>query len=153
MGQSTKRRILDRAIADSYYGTGWERLMIFNGHIYKALFCLNGVFDLNVGSIPQHTPTDSEEDISLAEQHLNTVPVELVSNIHMHEVQYHIALSDLNRWKGNIGSARKHAKAAKQLCVGKKYLTNLIPLLDVRLQQLQLDTIDDILKEYEDRVQ
>ena len=154
MSQSTKRRILellDRAIADSYYGTGWERLMIFNGHVYKALFCLNGVFDLNVGSIPQYTPT--EEDISLAEQHLNAVPVELVSNIHMHKVQYHTALSDLNRWKGNIGSAREHAEVAKQLCVENKYFTNLIPLLDTRLQQLQPDTIDEILKEYEDHVQ
>ena len=69
--------------------------MLFDGH--APLFCLNGVFDLDVGLIPQYTPT---EDISLAEQHLNTVPVELV---HMHKVQYHIALSDLNRWKGNKG--------------------------------------------------
>ena len=65
--------------------------MIFNTHVYKALFCLNGVFDLNVGSTPQYTPT--EEDISLAEQHLNAVPVEeLVSKIHMHKVLYHTAL-------------------------------------------------------------
>ena len=70
-------------------------------------FGLNGVFDLNVGLIPQYTPT---EDISLAEQHLNTVPVKL---IHMHKVQYHIALSDLNRWKGNNGSAREHAEVVK----------------------------------------
>lgn len=45
-----KQRILelfDRAIAASYYGIGWERLMIFNGHVYKALFCLNGRIDLH----------------------------------------------------------------------------------------------------------
>ena len=124
--------------------------MIFNGHVFKALFCLNGVFDLNVGSTPHYNPT--EEDISLAEQHLNAVPVELVSNIHMHKVLYHTALSDLNRWKGNNGSAREHAEVAKQLCVEKKYFTNLIPLLDARLQQLEPDTVDDILKEYEDHV-
>ena len=155
MSQSTKRRILellDRAIADSYYGTGWERLMIFNTHVYKALFCLNGVFDLNVGSTPQYTPT--EEDISLAEQHLNAAPVEeLVSKIHMHKVLYHTALSDLNRWKENTESAREHAEAAKQLCVEKKYFTNLIPSLDARLQRLEPDVIDEILKEYEDHVQ
>ena len=92
-----------------------------------------------MGLIPQYIAT---EDISLAEQHLNAVPVELV---HMHKVQYHISLSDLNRWKGNNGSAREYAEVAKQLCV-KKYFTNLVPSLDTRLQQLELDTIDEILK-------
>lgn len=59
----------------------------------------------------------------------------------------------LNRWKENTESAREHAEAAKQLCVEKKYFTNLIPSLDARLQRLEPDVIDEILKEYEDHVQ
>ena len=123
-----KRRILelfDRAIADSYYGTGWERLMIFNGHVYKALFCLNGMIDLHFPSTPNYAPT--EEDISIAEQHLNAAPLDVVCEVHMHIVIYYIACSDLHRWKGNVEKAREFAEKAKRLCTEKGYLPDYHP--------------------------
>ena len=150
---SIKRRILelfDRAIADSYYGTGWERLMIFQTHVYKALFCLNGTIDLHFSSTSNYTPT--KEDISLAEQHLTAAPVQSVSKIHMFKVIYHIALSDLNRWKEDKTIAREHAEMAKQLCVEKGFFRTMLPAIESRLQYLQPDTIDEILEMYEDQV-
>ena len=153
MSPSIKRRIcelFDRAIADSYYGVGWERLMIFQSHLFKAEFCLNGVMDISLISVPNYIPT--EEDISLAEQHLNAAPLELISEIHMYKVLYHTALSDLNRWKENIESAREHAEVAKQLCVEKGFFAKLIPSLDDRLLKLKPDIIEEILETYKDHV-
>ena len=79
---SIKKKILelfDGAIDHSYYGTGWERYMVCLSHIVKALFCLNG---------PMFNPTSSytptEEDISLAEQHLKAVPVDELSKLTEH---------------------------------------------------------------------
>jgi len=153
MTPSIKRRILellDRSIADSYYGTGWQRLMIFQTHVFKAMFCLNGVLDLHVTSPGSYTPT--EEDISIAEQHLNAAPLELVSEIHMNKVIYYAALSDLNRWKENTKRAREYAEMAKQLCVEKGFFANVIQSLEARLKQLEPDTIDEILETYKDYV-
>lgn len=153
MTPSIKRRILellDRSIADSYYGTGWQRLMIFQTHVFKAMFCLNGVLDLHVTSPGNYTPT--EEDISIAEQHLNAAPLELVSEIHMNKVIYYAALSDLNRWKENTKRAREYAEMAKQLCVEKGFFANVIQSLEARLKQLEPDTIDEILETYKDQV-
>ena len=75
-----KSRILelfDRAIAHSYSGTGWERIMIFISHIHKTLYCLNGVVSLEFNPSSSYIPT--VEDISMAEKHLNAVPVSEVS--------------------------------------------------------------------------
>ena len=148
-----KRRILelfDRAIADSYYGTGWERIMIFNGHVYKALFCLNGIIDLFLPSIPNYTPT--KEDISIAEQHLNAAPLDAVCEVHMHIVIYYIACSDLHRWKRNTEKAREFAEKAKWLCTEKGYFLSTIPAIDKRLKLLEPDTVDEVLKQFEEHV-
>ena len=114
-----KRRILelfDRSIADSYYGVGWQRLMINNAHVDKALFCLNGIIDLNMPSddrsVQNYHPT--EEDISLAEQHLKAAPLDMVSELHMHNLLYNIAMSDLYRWKGDKPLSREFAEKAKR---------------------------------------
>ena len=150
---SIKRRILellDRAIAHSYYGIGWERVMIFDTHYHKAMFCLNGVLDFYVKPDSNYTPT--EEDISLAEQHLNTIPPDLASTVNMYKVMYYTARSDLNKWKGNIESARKYAEKAKQVCAEREYLANLTASLETRLQQLKPDIIDEILDMYEDHI-
>ena len=140
--------LFDRAIGHSYYGTGWERYMVCCSHIHKALFCLSGTIyyhDFN----PNYTPT--EEDILLAEQHLNlnAVPVDEFSKLTTIKAQYHIALSDVNRLRGKTTIAIQHAEQAKQLYaeagISRKYL-------DDRLQYLQSDPIDTILAEYEDQV-
>ena len=146
-----KRRILelfDRAIADSYYGTGWERLMIFNGHVYKALFCLNGMIDLHFPSTPNYTPT--EEDISIAEQHLNAAPLDVVCEVHMHKVIYYIACSDLYRWKGDVEKAREYAEKAKWLCTEKGYFPSTLPAINDRLKLLEPDTVDEVLEMFKD---
>lgn len=148
-----KRRILelfDRTIADSYYGVGWERLMIFNGHVYKALFCLNGIIDVRPPSTRSYVPTD--DDISIAEQHLNAAPLDTVCEIHRHIVIYYVAKSDLHRWKGNSSESRDYAEKARYLCTEKGYFPSVVPALDDRLQLLKPDTVDEILEMYEDLV-
>lgn len=146
-----KRRVcelFDRAIADSYYGTGWERLMIFNGHVYKALFCLNGAIDLHSPLGFNYTPTP--DDLSIAEQHLNAAPLDIVYDIHMHIVQYYIAMSDLHRWKGNGSESREFVEKAKRLCTEKGYFLHLLPAMDERLKLLKPDTVDEILEMFKD---
>ena len=148
-----KRRILelfDRAIADSYYGVGWERLMIFNGHVYKALFILNGTMNVNSPSTINYVPT--KEDVSIAEQHLKAAPLDSVHEIHRHMVIHHIATSDLYRWKGNSPKAREYAEKAKYLCVEKGYFQSMIKAIDDRLKLLKPDTIDKILEMYKGHV-
>ena len=148
-----KRRIcelFDRGIADSYYGTGWERIMIFNGHVYKALFCLNGMIDLHLPSTPKYTPT--KEDISIAEQHLNAAPLDVVCELHMHTVIYYIACSDLHRWKGNVEKARDYAEKAKWLCTEKGYFPTTVPVINERLKLLEPDTIDEVLELFKEHV-
>lgn len=144
-----KRRILeifDRVIADSYYGSGWERIMIFNCHVYKALFCLNGMVDLHLPAIPNYTPT--KEDTDIAEQHLNAAPLDLVCDNHMHKVIYYVAFSDLYRWKGNVLKAREYAEKGKQLCITKGYFPSTVRAIDNRLEMLKPDTVDEILEMY-----
>ena len=146
-----KRRILelfDRAIADSYYGIGWERLMIFNGHVYKALFCLNGMIDLHFPSTPNYVPT--EEDISTAEQHLNAAPLDVVCEVHMHIVIYYVAFSDLYRRKDNVKKAREYADKAKWLCTEKGYFPSTVRAIDDRLKLLEPDTVDEVLEMFQE---
>ena len=153
MTSGIKQRILelfDHAIADSYYGVGWERLMIFNGHVYKALFCLNGIIDLRSSSTAKYVPTS--EDISIAEQHLDAAPLDTVCEIHRHIVIYYIARSDLHRWKENSPEAREYLEKAKQLCVAKGYYESMVSMLDERLQLLKPDTVDEVLEMFKDDV-
>ena len=150
MTPAIKRRILelfDRAIADSYYGTGWERMMTFNGHVYKALFCLNGTIDIRPPTQSIYVPM--REDISLAEQHLKAAPLEVVCDVHMHKVIYDIAMSDLNRWKGEKTEAREFIERARSVCVEKGYFVTRIPAMDDRVKLLKPDTIDEILEMFQ----
>ena len=128
-------KLFDHAIGHSYHGIGWERYMVCLGHIHKALFCLNGTPYLKFN--PTFSYTSTEEDISLAEQHLNAVPVDELSKLTGIKAQYHIALSDMNRLKGETTIAIQQAEQAKHLCaaeigVSRKYI-------DDRLQYLQSD--------------
>ena len=147
-----KGRILelfDRSIADSYYGVGWERLMTFNGHVYKALFCLNGIIDLSIHSSQRYCPNG--EDISLAEQHLKAAPLDVVNDIHMHIIIYNIAMSDLHRWKEDRSMAREYAEKAKTLCVEKGYYTSgMVKAIETRLELLGPDTMDELLEQFKD---
>lgn len=150
MTPEIKRRILelfDRAIADSYYGNGWERIMIFNGHVNKALFCLNGTINICPPSESSYIPT--KEDISMAEQHLKAAPIDVVNEIHRHMAIFDIAMSDLHRWKGNKSEARQCIKKARSLCTEKGYSLHMIPAMDDRLKLLKPDTIDEILEMFE----
>ena len=149
----TKQRILELfgcAIVDSYYGTGWERLVIFNGHVYKALFCLNGGIDLHFPSKSDYIP--SKEDILAAQQHLNAAPLDVVCETHMHIVIYYVAQSDLSRWKGNTKEAREYAVKAKNLCAKKGYFASTVSTIDDRLKLLQPDGVDEILEIYKDHI-
>ena len=139
--------LFDHAIDHSYYGTGWERYMVCWCHIHKALFCLNGTVYPSFNPTSSYTPT--EEDISLAEQHLNAVPVDEFSKLIAIKAQYHISLSDVNRLRGETTIAIQQAEQAKQLYaeIGRSF-----QLVDDRLQYLQSDPIDTILAEYEDQV-
>ena len=134
---SIRKKILelfDHAIDHSYYGTGWERYMVCWCHIHKALFCLNEAVYPSFNPTLNCTPT---EDISLAEQHLNAVPVDELSKLTGIKARYHIALSDMNRLRGETTIAIQQAEQAKHLCaaeigVSRKYI-------DDRLQYLQSD--------------
>ena len=137
--------LFDHAIGHSNSGTGWERYMVFCSHINKALFCLNETVNLNEFN-PKYTPR--EEDILLAEQHLKSVPVdELFKQLIGIKARHHIALSDMDRLKGETTIAIQHVEQAKQLYaeagVSRQYV-------DDRLQYLQSDPIETILAEYED---
>ena len=145
-----RRKILelfDHAIDHSYCGTGWERYMVCWSHIDKALFCLNGTVYLEF--TPRSNYTSTEEDISLAGQHLNVVPVDELAKLTGIKAQYHIALSDMNRLRGETTIAIQQAEQAKQLYAeigqSRQYI-------DDRLQYLRSDPIDTILAEYEDQV-
>ena len=65
------------------------------------------------------------------------------------KAQYHIALSDLNRLRGEATIAIQQAEQAKQLCVE---IGEFLQYVDDRLQYLQSNPIDTILAEYEDQV-
>ena len=145
-----KSRILelfDRAIAHSYSGTGWERIVIFISHIHKALYCLNGVVSLEFNPSSSYIPT--VEDISMAEKHLNAVPVSEVSSQNWIRSGYHLALSDLYRLQGDTNNAREHAMVTKQLYCEIGLLCQGI---DDRLRYLNSDSIDTILLQYEDQI-
>ena len=139
-----KRRILelfDRCIADSYCSEGlWQR---FNGHVKKALFCLNGTIDVTAHPTPNYTPTS--EDISLAEQHLKAAPLEFANDMHVYVITYYIVLSDLYRWKGDKSLSREYVEKAKTLCIEKG--SGLNKSVDARLELLAPDTIDQVLEE------
>ena len=143
---SIRKKILelfDHAIYRSYYGTGRERYMVCWCHINKALFCLNGIIYCKFNPTSNYTPT--EEDISLAERHLNAVPVDELSMLTGMKAQYHIALSDVNRLRGETTIAIQQAEQAKQLYAE---ISQFRQYIDDRLEYLQSDPIDTILAEY-----
>ena len=105
--------LLDCAVRDSYYSVGWERYVIYLTHIKKALFCLSEKTDFEFDPTSGYTPTD--EDFTLAEQHLNAIPVkELLENT-WYTISYYIAWSDLYRLSGNTESAMKYVESAKEV--------------------------------------
>ena len=139
--------LFDRTIDHSYYGTGWERYMVCCSHIDKAWFYLNGTIYYEFNPTSNYTPT--EEDILLAEQHLNAVPVDEFSKLTAIKAQYHIVLSDVNRLRGETTIAIQLAEQAKQLYAE---IGISLQYIDDRLQSLQSNPIDTILAEYEDQV-
>ena len=145
-----KQRILelfDHCIADSYYTIGWQRVMIFNGHVNKALFCLNGRMDTFIDPTLNYSPTS--EDISLAERHLEAAPLDVVEQVGL--ITYNIAMSDLHRWKGDKSLSREYAERAKTMSVGKeRYTFGLAKVIDDRLDLLGPDTMDGLLEQFED---
>ena len=116
-------RLFDLAIVHSYFSEGWERSMVCFCHIRKTLFLLGGTtkwLEFN----PKNTPT--EKDMQCAGQHLNALPPELLKEFFLMTqitVEYHVALSDFNRLRGDTMTAREHARVAKQLYanIGKSH--------------------------------
>ena len=121
--------------------------MIFISHIHKALYCLNGVVSLEFNPSSSYIPT--VEDISMAEKHLNAVPVSEVSSQNWIRSGYHLALSDLYRLQGDTNNASEHAMVTKQLYCEIGLLCQGI---DDRLRYLNSDSIDTILLQYEDQI-
>lgn len=109
------KHLFNRAIEFSHYGKGWERHMICISHIRAAMVSLSGTtrwLDYNT----EYEPT--KEDLLCAEKHLNALPPELLDEFSQMThiiVEYHVALSDLNRWREDMDTAKKHAQEAKDL--------------------------------------
>ena len=119
--------------------------MIFISHIHKALYCLNGVVSLEFNPSSTYIPT--AEDISMAEKHLSAVPVGQVSSQYWIRSGYHLALSDLYRLQGDMDKAREHAMITKQLYCEIGLLCQGV---DDRLRYLDSESIDTIIKQYEE---
>ena len=85
--------------------------MIFISHIHKALYCLNGVVSLEFKPSSSYIPT--VEDISMAEKHLNAVPVSEVSSQNWIRSGYHLACIDYKVIR--TMPCREHAMVTKQL--------------------------------------
>ena len=112
---SVKTRVMqlfDYALAHSYSyrSSAWAKA---NDHIYKALFCLNGSIYFTFNPTSSYTPT--EEDLSVAEQHLNAVPIEDMPMLIDIMGDYYVVLSDLHRLKGDTTTAIQHARQAQKL--------------------------------------
>ena len=146
--------LLNHAIADSEDTVGWERHMIFQCHIKKAQFCLNGKIDVDFDLSSSYTPT--ADDISLAEKHLSAVPVDQLET--WHAINYRIALCDLKRLKRDTDTARQQATMAKQV-LDEKLRTQAINFgryqellvtngIASRLQCLEEDPHDRISAKY-----
>ena len=77
------------------------------------MFCLSEKTDFEFNPSSAYTSTD--EDFTLAEQHLNAISVkELLENT-WYTISYYIAWSDLYRLSGNTESAIKYAESAKEV--------------------------------------
>ena len=147
--------LFDRAIADSYYGVGWERYTLYLSHIIKALFCLNERTDYDFHPTSSYIPT--AEDKLIAERHLGAVPVDELHEICWYAISYYIALSDLNRLRGDTATARQHAEMAKQMLYKQVDMEETASLykkvfgkaINSRIEYLEADPIDKILEEYE----
>ena len=147
-------QLFNCAIADSYYAVGWEKYVLCLCHIKMAMFCLSE----NIGYefCPSSNYTPSAEDISLAEKHLKAVPKAIpddeLREMSWYAISYHIALSDLNRSRGDTATAREHVKMAEKvlhdLKTAPKYTNKFGTPISSRLQYLEADPIDKILEEY-----
>ena len=148
--------LFNYAIADSYCGVGWEKYVVCLCHIKMAMFCLGE----NIGYefYPSSKYTPSNEDISLAEKHLKAVPKAIpddeLRGMSWYAISYHIALSDLNRLRGDTASAREHVQMAEKvlhervdLKTAPKYKNKFGIPIRSRLQYLKADSIDEILEE------
>ena len=128
-------RLLEHAIADSYYGEYWQSQAVCVVHIHKAVFHLTRT--------PQELPESSdyiptEEDLDLAERHLKAAPLDtLRTEIHTYRVAYFTAMCDLHWWRHDFEKSIEYAEQGKQLCIKGKF-TSLLPRLEARLKQLAI---------------
>ena len=133
--------------------------MICHCHTKKAQFCLNGKIDLDFDLSFGYTPT--ADDIALAEENLSAISVVQVNELGTwHAINYHIALSDLNRLRGDTDKAREQATMAKQVLDEKlwtqeinftRYQELLVTKgITSRLECLEEDPLDRILEEFSD---
>ena len=147
-------RLFNCAIADSYYAVGWEKYVLCLCHIKMAMFCLSRSIDYEFCPSSNYTPSD--EDISLAEKLLKAVPKAIpddeLREMSWYAISYHIALSDLNRLRGDTATAREHVKMAEKVLhdleTAPKYMNKFGTPISSRLQYLEADPIDKILEEY-----
>ena len=149
-------RLCDNAIEHSYHSNGWERIMIVQAHLNKAIFCLTGGRSLLPPSRKPYTP--SLEDLHLAELHLQAMPMDVVSNHRMFNMAYHLIRSELYKCNGELSIAKQDTMKAKELCCSdhdeteNSFFSPIIPLINARmaaLKQMELDPIDKALEEYE----
>ena len=135
---------------NSYCGVGWEKYVLCLCHIKMAMFCLSESTGYEFCPSSNYTPSD--EDISLAEEHLKAVPDDELHEMSWYAISYHIAQSDLNRLRGDTASAREHVKMAEKvlhdLKTAPKYTNKFGTPIRSRIQYLEADPIDKILEEY-----
>ena len=118
----------------------------------KALFCLSEKTDFEFDPTSGYTLT--AEDLALAEQHLNAIPVTEVVENTWYTISYYIAWSDFYRLSGDTESAIKNAELAKEvldahnLKTAPLYENELGKHIRSRLEYLEADPIDAILEEF-----
>ena len=128
-------RLLEHAIADSYYSEYWQSQAVCVVHIHKAVFHLTRT--------PQELPessdyTPTEEDLDLAECHLKAAPLHtLRTEIHTYRAAYYTAMCDLHWWRHDFEKSIEYAEQGKQLCI-KGNFTIILPRLEARLKQLAI---------------
>ena len=144
--------LLDHAIRDSYYSVGWERYVIYLTHIKKALFCLSEKTDFEFNPTSGYTPTD--EDFTLAEKHLNAIPVDKLLENTWYTISYYIVWSDFYRLREDTESAMKYVESAKEvldahnLKTAPLYEKELGKHIHSRLEYLEADPLYTILEEF-----
>ena len=116
------------------------------------MFCLNEKTDFEFDPTSGCTPT--AEDFTLAEQHLNAIPVKGVLENTWYTISYYIAWSDFYRLRGDTGSAIKNAELAKKVLdahnrkTAPLYENELGKHIRSRLEYLEADPLYTILEEF-----